>query len=114
LEVDFSTDSGEVKREHRLVVHSSKKPMPSNADSKLVTKWLMEYRKDGSPKFRLVDPVNVAGTVLVREDIDGKSTHGLSENRVKAMDQMVYVAFDCREVWSWLFLSTCEDWKHYI
>jgi hypothetical protein len=130
---------------HRLVVHcaqerepeqppkrskgSRKSNMPSRReDTPLLSQhWEMEYLKDNNPALRLVEPENISGTVLVREDKPDRSpfipkdqlqqdrseqtsTKRPKKQRVnKDKGVNVYSIFDRKDSWPRQFIASTEQ-----
>jgi hypothetical protein len=131
-------------KEHLLVVHCAserpvrkKPPKPTKRNQKfggflpsdrnkgpplLSQQWEMEYLDDNNPALRLVEPENISGTVLVREDVPDRSpfipkdqmqhssTRGPKKQRAdNANGVNVYSILDRKDAWPRQFLASVEQ-----
>jgi hypothetical protein len=82
----------------------------------------MEYLDDNNPALRLVEPENISGTVLVREDVPDRSpfipkdqmqpssTRGPKKQRAdNAKGVNVYSILDRKDAWPRQFLASVEQ-----
>jgi hypothetical protein len=130
--------------EHQLVVHCAKeRPIPKKLPKQtkqnktvggilpsernkgpplLSQKWEMEYLDDNNPALRLVEPENISGTVLVREDVPDRSpfipkdqmrqssTRGSKKQRSDDDNGVkVYSILDRKDAWPRQFLASVEQ-----